>query len=70
MWAYVVKVINFTMPSTLQHYIHRVGRTARAGKSGRLALRPYPPPTATLQTPQSHCVVVTVTLCGGDGHAV
>ncbi|XP_002739621.2 putative ATP-dependent RNA helicase DDX27 [Saccoglossus kowalevskii] len=28
-------IINFTMPNTVKHYVHRVGRTARAGKSGR-----------------------------------
>ena len=30
----VKSVINYAMPPTLEHYIHRVGRTARAGKSG------------------------------------
>jgi ATP-dependent RNA helicase DDX27 len=30
-------VINYDMPSQLAQYLHRVGRTARAGKTGRCA---------------------------------
>ena len=32
---YVLQVVNCSMPSTAKQYIHRVGRTARAGRSGR-----------------------------------
>ena len=30
----VTTVINYTMPPTIERYIHRVGRAARAGRSG------------------------------------
>jgi len=30
-------VINYEMPKSIEIYLHRVGRTARAGKKGRYA---------------------------------
>jgi ATP-dependent RNA helicase DDX23/PRP28 len=30
----VKNVINYTMPTTIKEYIHRIGRTGRAGDSG------------------------------------
>uniref|UniRef100_A0A7S0ZAT2 RNA helicase n=1 Tax=Timspurckia oligopyrenoides TaxID=708627 RepID=A0A7S0ZAT2_9RHOD len=32
---HVHAVVNYNMPRTLKEYVHRVGRTARAGRSGR-----------------------------------
>lgn len=32
-------VINYDMPTQLEQYLHRVGRTARAGKKGRSVKR-------------------------------
>ena len=28
-------IINFDLPQEIEAYVHRIGRTARAGKSGR-----------------------------------
>lgn len=38
----IEQVINFEMPNSFEIYLHRVGRTARAGKKGRLVLKNFP----------------------------
>lgn len=38
----IENVINYEMPRSIEIYLHRVGRTARAGKKGRYALPPRP----------------------------
>jgi ATP-dependent RNA helicase DDX27 len=40
-------VINYDMPSQLEQYLHRVGRTARAGRKGRFV--------QILHWPTSYC---------------
>lgn len=37
----VETVINYDMPGQLAQYLHRVGRTARAGQRGRLVYSPW-----------------------------
>ncbi|GFH26377.1 uncharacterized protein HaLaN_24519, partial [Haematococcus lacustris] len=44
----VQSVINFDLPSSVQGYVHRVGRTGRAGKSG-LALSLFTPQDAAFE---------------------
>ncbi|KAJ9528986.1 hypothetical protein QJQ45_000556 [Haematococcus lacustris] len=44
----VQSVINFDLPSSVQGYVHRVGRTGRAGKSG-LALTLFTPQDAAFE---------------------
>ena len=31
----IVSVVNFNIPAAAREYVHRVGRTARAGRGGR-----------------------------------
>ena len=40
-------VINFDLPEVPETYVHRIGRTARAGKSGGARLRPQAPAAQT-----------------------
>ena len=35
MWTDIEAVINYDVPPDDQHYVHRIGRTARMGKDGR-----------------------------------
>lgn len=33
-YPFLVQVVNFDMPMNLEDYVHRIGRTARAGATG------------------------------------
>jgi len=50
----VVTVVNFDFPSTVKSYIHRVGRTARAGKTGTSLSLATPSDEVSLQSILAH----------------
>merc|ERR1719465_195474 len=46
-------VINYTFPLTIEDYVHRIGRTGRAGKKG-LAICFFSPDSKGVQDEKSH----------------